>query len=143
MRILWIGGVFAAATACGSTPTLPLPVAGSPPTVYAGTITDSISGTGSLTVTVSSAGSSTGGTWLETFPGKNARSRFVNGTLNGSSYTATVSDCIETASQSCFPNCRQTLTGTLTASALSGSYAEVPGDSCATGRSGNVSTAKQ
>jgi hypothetical protein len=145
MRILVIVGVFAAVTACNnvSTPTLPLPVAGPPQTVYTGTITDSVAGTGSLTVTVSSAESSTGGTWLETFPGKNARSRFVNGIVNGSSYTATVSDCVETNFQACFPNCRQTFTGTLTASTLSGSYAEVPGDSCATVRSGTVSTAKQ
>jgi hypothetical protein len=108
---------------------------------YTGTITDSVGGTGSLTVTVSSGDSSTGGTWLETFPGKNPRSRFINGILTGSSYTATVSDCIESDSQGCFPNCRQTFTGTLTASTLSGSYAEVSGDSCATVRSGSVNAA--
>src|SRR5262245_49025236 len=145
MRILVIAGVFAAVTACNnaSTPTLPLPIAGAPQTVYTGTITDSVNGTGSLTVTVSSADSLTGGTWLETFPGKNARTRFVNGAMSGSSYTATVSDCVESAFESCIPNCRQTFTGTLTPGTLSGSYAEVPGDNCATVRSGNVSTTRQ
>jgi hypothetical protein len=109
--------------------------------VYTGTINDSVYGTGSLTVSLSSGDLSTGGSWVETLPGKKLySSRLITGTVKGTTYTATVSDCIANDYTACAPNCRQTFTGTLTSSTLSGSYAEVPGDSCAT-RNGSISTA--
>ena len=126
----------------GSGPTPIVQVHTAPQTVYTGMITDSISGAGSLTVLVGSSGSSTGGTWLATFPGQKSSTRFVTGTLKGTAYTATVSDCIETDTEGCFPDCRQTFTGTLTNSGLTGNYAEVPGDSC-TAHTGSVNATHQ
>ena len=139
--------VAAVVVACnrGSTPspalTLPTPAASQ--TVYTGTITDSVGGSGSLTVSLGSAGSMIGGTWMGTFPGQNGWNRIVTGTVSGNTFTATLADCIETDTSGCFPDCRQAFTGTLTATALAGSYAEVSGDSCATSRSGTVNAVKQ
>jgi hypothetical protein len=110
--------------------------------VYTGTITDSVFAAGSVTVSVGSAGSLTGSTWLATFPGQRTSTRFITGTVNGTSYNATVSDCLESGTSGCFPDCRQTFTGTLTSGGLSGTYAEVPGDSC-TAHAGSVSASRQ
>jgi len=150
MRILLIVGAFALLTACNGNSAKPLTPTGTftasvtRETSYSGTIIDSVIGTGSVTVIInSSAGTSSPGTWIEVFPGQKSTTRFISGTLDGTSYRATVSDCRPGSSTPCSPNCQQAFTGTLTSSTLSGAYAEVPGDSCATVRSGNINAAKQ
>lgn len=57
--------------------------------------------------------------------------------------TATAPDCLESDTPTCFPDCRQAFTGTLTAAAIAGSYAEEPNDSCAIPRGGTVNALKQ
>lgn len=137
---------FLAACAQGSTPpqnALTVPTAPTPTTVYAGTITDSVGGSGSVTISLQSSGSIIGGTWTAAFPEQKTWTRVVTGTVNGSSVTATAADCVESDTSTCFPDCRQVFTGTLTATAITGSYVEVPGDSCAPPRSGTVNAVKQ
>src|SRR5579872_5039430 len=133
MRIVLILGAVGALTARDNANPLPLtnPYTATAAAVaaYTGAITDSVSGMGSLTVIInSSTGSSSSGTWVEVFPGQKSTTRFISGTLDGSSYRATVSDCQASSSAPCSPNCQQALTGTLTSTVLSGAYAEVPGD---------------
>ena len=148
MRRLLLIGALTGLAACNSLGTSPsssqpsLPPPTTPQTVYTGSITDSVNGAGSVTISVSSVESIAGGTWSATYPGLRTVTRFISGTLKGTAYTATVSDCIETDSQACFPNCRQTFTGTLTSAGLTGTYAEVPGDSC-TAHSGSVNASRQ
>src|SRR5579859_1532789 len=84
-----LGACNSASTPAIPVPTLPIPTA--PQTTYTGTITDSVSGAGTLTVTLGTSGSIAGGTWATTFPGQTTSTRFVTGTINGASYTATVS----------------------------------------------------
>jgi hypothetical protein len=134
-------------TACnrGSTPAISvptIPTLTAPQTVYTGTISDSVSGVGTVTVTLGTSGSNAGGTWAAAFPGERASNRFISGTVSGASYTATVSCSSIDDTLVCIPDCRQTFTGTLTSDGLSGSYAEVPGDTC-TAHSGTVSATRQ
>jgi hypothetical protein len=144
-RAFLIVAIAAALAGCNrdsTQPALTLPAPTAPQTVYTGTITDSVVGTGAVTLSLGTSGSQIGGTWLASFPGQRSTTRFVTGTVNGTSLSATVSDCLETDSQGCFPNCRQILTGTLTSGGLSATYAEVPGDSC-TAHSGSLSANRQ
>lgn len=147
-RVLLIVGTVALLTACnrGSTPEFALPTPPTstptaPQTVYMGTTTDSIGGAGSLTVSLGTTGSIVAGTWLATFPGTGGSTRVISGTLSGTSYGATVADCTE-SDFVCVPDCQQAFTGTLTSNGLSGTYAEVPGDTC-TAHSGSVSATRQ
>jgi len=146
-RLVLVIGATVLMTACsrGSTPDVPvptLPTPTAPQTTYMGTITDSVSGGGTLTVTLGTAGSSVGGTWTEAFPGQRVSTRFINGSVNGANYTATVQCSSFDGTFACVPDCRQTFTGTLTSNGLSGTYTEVPGDTC-TARSGTVTANRQ
>ncbi len=146
-QVVLLIGATVLMTACnrGSTPAIPvptLPTPSAPQAVYTGTITDSVSGAGTLTMTLGTAGSIAGGTWAAVFPGQRSSTQFVTGTVNGTSLTVTVSCSSPDFSFSCFPDCRQAFTGTMTANGLSGTYAEVPGDTC-TPHSGSVSTTRQ
>ncbi|HEY2644695.1 MAG TPA: hypothetical protein VGI56_13155 [Galbitalea sp.] len=109
-------------------------------TVYTGTISDAVEGTGSIDALISTSGESVGGTWDESFTGQKPTTRFINGTLNGSSYSATVSDCVPGSSQPCTSTCRLTFSGSLTSGMMSGSYAEAPDASCPTARHGTIDT---
>ncbi|HEX6462992.1 MAG TPA: hypothetical protein VFZ98_01010 [Vicinamibacterales bacterium] len=143
--IFGVGAVLSACNSLGSTPTFslpPSPITSGAQTVYTGTITDSVNGAGTVTVSVGNAGSSSGGTWIAAFSGQKSQTRFISGTLSGSAYRATVSDCLETDTEGCFPDCRQTFTGTLTNEGLTGTYAEVPGDTC-TAHSGSINATRQ
>jgi len=145
-QVLVIGAaVLMSACNRGSMPTLPLPalpIPTAPQTTYACTITDSVSGAGTLTVTLGTAGSSVGGTWTETFPGQRVSTRFITGTVNGANYSATVQCSSFDGTFTCIPDCRQTFTGTLTSDSLSCTYAEAPGDTCAA-RRGSVTANRQ
>ena len=147
MRTLLAIGATVLMAACNraSTPAIPvptLPTPTAPQNVYTGPVTDSLSGAGTLTVTLGTAGPSAGGTWTAAFPGKQPTTQFITGTVDGTSYTATVSCSSPDGSFQCFPDCRQVFTGTLTPNGLTGTYAEVPGDAC-TPRSGSVSATRQ
>jgi hypothetical protein len=146
-RLVLVVGITAAVAACnrGATPAIPVPTLPTPTalqTTYTGTITDSVSGAGTLTVTLGTSGSYAGGTWATTFPGQNASKRFLTGTLNGANYTATISCSNIDGTFACIPDCRQTFTGTLTPDGLSGTYTEVPDDTC-TAHSGTVNASRQ
>ena len=97
-----------------------------------------MNGSGTLTVALAfTAGSIAGGTWAA-----GSSTQFITGTANGTSLTATVSCTSPDGTSACFPDCRQTFTGTMTSNDLSGTYAEVPGDTC-TPHSGSVSASRQ
>ena len=91
---------------------------------------DSIKGTGTLVVSLSSGGGLTGGTWLMTFGGKVDGESLVSGTVNGTTYTAMVTECAQTDVSGCTPNCALSFTGSLTATAIDGAYTAVQRSSC-------------
>jgi hypothetical protein len=131
-----------------ATPTAPLGVLayvpGPSPTVFSGPMQDSVGGTGSITIQLTTASGVTSGTWIMSFGGTAEPPRLISGSINGTTYTAEVSQCNNDLSGTlCFPNCRLSFSGSLTSATLSGSYAEVPGDSCQTPRSGTVNAVKQ
>ena len=106
--------------------------------VYAGTITASTEGSGTLKVGLTNAAGLTSGTWDMSFGGKADPEYFVSGTVNGTSYTAIVTTCVDTgASSGCSSNCAFSFTGALTASSLSGTYTAVSQPSCL-GRGGSI-----
>lgn len=135
---------------CVKTPTTPslgvLPyVPGPAPTVFSGSIQDSVGGNGSITIQLTTASGITSGTWIMSF-GTTSETRLISGSISGTSYTAEVSQCNNDPSvggTTCIPNCRMSFFATLTSTTLSGTYTEVPGDSCATPRSGTVNAVKQ
>jgi hypothetical protein len=96
-----------------------------------------------VTILVSSDGPAVAGTWTEAYATWKPGLRDIRGTLAGTAYTATVADCLETYGEYCYPDCRQTFTGTLTSTGLTGTYAELPGDHCATVRSGSINASRQ
>jgi hypothetical protein len=125
-----------------SSPTSPLLAftPGPAPTVYVGTVADSASGKGTLTVVLASAAGLTSGTWQMAFDGKADPMYFVSGTLSGGNYAATVTTCFDTDFASgCSSNCTFSFTGSLTSSSLGGTYTAVSNQSCL-GRTGTIDT---
>jgi hypothetical protein len=117
---------------------------GPAPTVFAGTIVDSVRGSGTVTVSLNSAGGLTSGLWNMSFGGKADPVYFVSGTLSGNNYAATVTTCVDNSdSAGCAPNnCTLALAGSLSSSTLTGTYVAAPNQSC-TGRTGSVNATKQ
>jgi hypothetical protein len=99
-----------------------------------------------LTVSLTNAGGLTSGLWNTSFGGKADPVYFVSGTLNGNTYTATVTTCFDNGSSSgsgcATNNCTLAFAGSLTTSTLTGTYTAAPNQSC-TGRTGSVNTTKQ
>ena len=94
VRVAAIVLVASTVAGCGSqsTGTSPFAVAPGPtPTVYAGSIQDSISGAGALRLTLSSAAGVIGGTWAATFNGRSQPVLTFTGTLANDVLTGTVS----------------------------------------------------
>jgi hypothetical protein len=131
-----------ASPAC--TPSTPTPFLASTPgaaqTVYAGTVTDSVSGSGTISVSVVNVQGLVSGTRTATFAGKPHATEYISGSQSGTTYTATVSLCPETdqSSSTCSPDCRLLFSGSLTSTSLTGNYTVVSNPLCQA-ESGNVS----
>ena len=106
----------ALAVSCGTTSPSTPPLSGT----WAGTLTDSVYGAGTFTSTIAEEGTSLAGSYTDTFP-KLVIAGTVNGTVNGSSVTLTITP----------PSggliCVATETGTLnsTNTSVSGTYASL------------------
>jgi hypothetical protein len=110
------------------------------PTVFTGTVVDSIDGAGTLTVSLVGVQDLVSGTWDTSFAGKAVR-QYVTGPLSGSTYTATFEPCPSTETTGCGPSCIKRFSGTLTASSLSGTYQDRPSPLCPA-RTGTVTASK-
>jgi hypothetical protein len=115
---------------------------GPAPTIYSGTLVDSSSGNGTLTISLTNAAGLTGGTWAMSFGGRADPVRLISGTVSDSNYVATIKDCQETGVMSCVPNCRFSFTGSFTSSSLGGTYTAVSDRLCPV-RRGSISATKQ
>src|SRR4051812_32373336 len=92
---------------CGSTPTSSSFLAFAPgpaPTVYSGTVTDSVGGSGTVKVALLNVQDLVSGTWDMSFAGKADPTRYISGPISGSAYTATVEECPSTENSFCSPN---------------------------------------
>jgi hypothetical protein len=134
-----LGAMCLASPAC--TPSTPTPflasTAGAPQTVYTGSVTDSVTGSGTINVSLVNVEGLVSGTWDMSFDGKSSARRYVSGTQSGASYSASVSVCPETDQNSGCSSCRWQFSGTLTAATLTGTYTQAS-TSCQA-ESGNVS----
>jgi hypothetical protein len=137
---LFLTALCACLVSCNTTtPTSPLLTAAleQPQTVYSGSIIDSVKGSGTIVISLSNGGGFTGGTWLATFNGKGDGETLVSGTVSGNAYVATVTQCAETDISGCSPNCALSFKGSLTSTAIAGTYGSIPRGSCST-RAGTV-----
>jgi hypothetical protein len=139
MRLILAALTATLAAACSSsssalTPYFPGPT----PTVYAGTVTDSIGGSGTVSISLTAVQGLMSGTWDMSFAGKADPRRYISGTLSGSAYTATVEQC----PTGCAPDCRFVFTGTVSSSNLIGTYTPVVNGVCPA-HAGSVSATKQ
>jgi len=104
----------------GTTATAPFAVVPGPqPTAYAGSIQDSISGAGTLRLTLSSAAGVTGGTWTATFNGRSEPTRVISGSVANDVFTATVNPDQSSGGST---GCTSLVSATFAASSLSGTY---------------------
>jgi hypothetical protein len=130
---------------CGpsSSPTPLAPFTLSPtPTVYTGTVVDSHSGNGTLTVSLVTVAGLTSGTWDALFGGKDAKN-YISGTVSGNAYKATFSPCPETDSSACSPDCGFSFSGTFTSAGLSGTYTASSSNQQCPAETGSISLIKQ
>ena len=144
MRLSSIVLTMVAAAACNPSSTLsPLGfVPGPTPDVYAGSIQDSLSGTGTLRLTLSTAAGVTSGTWTATFSGRTEATRFVSGVVANDVYTATVypygNEVVTTS------GCISSMTAMLSASGVSGNYSTFRvTTSCPTAQTGSFTLTRQ
>src|SRR6476469_7819886 len=81
-----------ATAACGSSSgTSPIPLAPGPaPAVYAGSIQDSVSGDGTLRLTLSTVAGVAGGTWTATFNGRTDPTLVITAVPQNDQLTATI-----------------------------------------------------
>ena len=123
VRVAAIVLVASTVAGCGSqsTGTSPFAVAPGPtPTVYAGSIQDSISGAGALRLTLSSAAGVIGGTWAATFNGRSQPVLTFTGTLANDVLTGTVSPEVTDTSGS--SGCTLSMRATVSGPGISGTY---------------------
>ena len=116
---------------------LPGFVPGPAPTIYTGSITDSVMGAGTVKVSLNEAGGLISGTWDMSFAGKADPTYTISGS-EGSEYDATVTTCHDNGSGvNCVSNCTFRFAGTLTSSRLTGTYSPTSAQPCSgrTGRS--------
>ena len=116
LRVVLIIPTIALAVSCGTTSPSPQPLSGT----WAGTVTDSVYGAGTFTSTIAEDGTSLAGSYSATFP-KLVTNETVNGTVNGSSVTLTITPTVSGLV------CAVTETGTLnsTNTSVSGTYASL------------------
>ena len=108
---------------CGSqsTGTSPFAIAPGPtPAVYAGSIQDSVSGAGTLRLTLSSAAGVIGGTWAAAFNGRSEPILTFTGVLANDVLTGTVHPEVTDTSGS--SGCTLSMTATVSGPGISGTY---------------------
>ncbi len=115
---------------------------GPAPAIFAGTVADSTRGNGTVTVTLTAVNTLASGYWEMSFAGKADVKRVISGTLSGTSYSGTFSDCADLEAFGCSPNCHFSFAGSLTASTLAGTYTRIVTPGCVAGN-GTVNTTKQ
>lgn len=121
---------------------LPGFIPGPAPTIYTGSIVDSVAGTGTLKVSLNSAGGLDSGTWDMSFAGKAEPTYTVSGPA-ATAYDATITTCIDSQfGIQCVTRCIFHFTGSLTSANLDGTYSAISDQSCI-GRTGSVHTTKQ
>ena len=128
-------------SACSASPSSPsafFPIPGPSPTVYAGTVQDTLRGTGSIRVTETVVLGLASGSWDMTFSGVADPTRTVSGPLNGTTYNAIFSQ--GTGDQPF--GCQFVLAASLTPSRLTGTYVSRSTRDCPD-RSGTVDLTKQ
>jgi hypothetical protein len=143
--VLAVGSALVAAcNNSSSAPSTFLPgfIPGPAPTIYTGSITDSVEGNGTLKVSLNEAGGLISGTWDMSFAGKADPTYTISGP-EGAAYDATVTTCHDNGSGlNCVSNCTFRFTGTLTNSSLAGTYSATTAQPCS-GRTGSVKATKQ
>jgi hypothetical protein len=133
-----------AAAACGSSSaTSPLGVAPGPaPTVYVGSIQDSASGAGTLRLTLSTVQGVVGGTWTATFNGRSEPTLVITGVPQNDQLTATIHPEVTDTSGS--SGCTLSMTATIAASQISGTYASFAvTPTCPAARTGTFAATRQ
>ena len=130
-------------SACRASPSSPngfvFPSSGPLPTLYVGTVQDTLKGTGSVRVTETVVLGLASGYWDMTFSGLADPTRLVSGSLNGTTYNAEFS---QGASADELFGCQFVLTASLTPSRLTGTYVSHSTRDCPD-RSGTVDLTKQ
>jgi hypothetical protein len=111
---------------------------GPTPTVYSGTIIDSVGGTATLKVSLVSAANVITGTLSF---GGNAGGWSILGTLSGNNYTAIITPCSNNSDGQCETSCSFSFAGSLTSSSLSGTYTGSSNSTCV-GQTGSINTTK-
>jgi hypothetical protein len=143
----WLVLVLGALTAsCNNSSSAPTPllafVAGPAPTIYAGSIADSVEGNGTLKVALNSAAGLVAGTWDMSFAGKADPTYTISGP-EGTAYSATVTTCKDNGfGLNCNSKCAFHFSGSLTTTSLNGTYSAISDQSCL-GRTGTINTTKQ
>ena len=123
MRVSSIVLALAMLAGCSSSSTPPSPFAvvpGPTPTVYGGSIQDSVSGAGTLRLILSTAAGVTGGTWSATFNGRTEPTLIVTAVAANGLLTGTVHP--EVTDNGGSSGCTSSMTATLSASGISGTY---------------------
>jgi len=138
-------GIIGCTSTSPDAPLLPF-LPGPTPSVFTGTVADSITGNGVVTISVTNTSGVTSGTWNMSFGQKNEPQYIISGSVNGTQYSATMNTCIATGtSLSCSTPCSFSFSGTFAASGLTGTYASTNSDglqSCPA-RTGTINTTKQ
>ena len=102
---------------CGGSPSSPSAAAANLSGTWAGPLTSTLVGNGTVQVTLNQSGSSLSGTWLSTFPDpSNNNSGSLSGTVNGSNVSATLTPSDPT-------NCPLNVTATVNGNVMTGTYA--------------------
>jgi hypothetical protein len=131
LRRCWLSLAVAVAAACASctssSPATPSFFVGAPSTTYAGSVEDSARGAGTATMTLATVQGITSGNVDMTFATAEAR-RVITGSVTNGVYAAKFSSCPGT-DVSC-SGCEFSFVGSVSRTAISGSYAEIVTQFC-------------
>ncbi len=132
-------------TACGAATSSPSPftviLPGPVPVTYAGTIQDSLYGSGTLQVSLSAVQGVMGGTWHAVFAARTEPTLISSGTVTSNTYVGLLHPSEDDNGGT--PGCQFTFSGTFVEATFAGTYqtfAVTP--ACPVARSGSFSVAK-